>query len=116
MTTELIAYDDLNGIAQYHDYDPYTDESRFFCVEDATSVLEYNRMLANDNELTKHGIKNDFWLYAKIPTIVQIKLLAEKGIDLYKKEHGNALSKVLEDPDYRYLKTTSRKHIIKAYD
>lgn len=115
-TKSLISFDPLNNISQYMHYDEDTDISHFESVGDATEVLEYNRALANDTDITKYGIKNDLWLYAKIPAIVQLKLMAEKGIDIYKKEHGNALSKVLEDPDYRYLKTTDRKHIIKAYD
>jgi len=115
-TKSLIAYDSVNNIEQYMHYDEDTDEAHFESVGDATPVLEFNRMIANEGDIWKKGVKADFALYAKIPAIVQMKLLAEKGIDIYKKEHGNRLSKVLEDPDYRYLKTTSKRHIIKAYD
>jgi hypothetical protein len=112
----LSPYDSFTGLTQIHHYDADTDHSVFETVGDATPVLEFNRMIANDPEVWKRGMKADFCLYAKIPPIVQMKLLTEKGIDIYKKEHGNRLSKVLEDPDYRYLKTTSKRHIIKAYD
>lgn len=114
MSKELIDYDPFTGISQYHDYDPTTDISRFICEGDAGPVLEINKAMANDTDFTKNGIKDGMWLYASIPTIFQYKLLVEKGIDVYKKEHGPALSRVLEDPEYRHLKTTTKRHIIKA--
>jgi len=113
MSRILLSHDDLTGISQYHDYDPYTDTSRFESVGDAGPVLELNRAIANDTDISRKGIKDGMWLYARIPTIFQLKLLAEKGIDVYKKEDGARLSKVLEDPEYRHLKTTTKRHIIK---
>jgi len=113
MSREKIAYDALNGITQYHNYDADTDTSVFESSGDAEPVLELNRAMANDRDFTKQGIKDEFWLYARIPTIFQLKLLTEKGIDVYKKSDGHRLSKILEDPEYRHLKTTTLKHIIK---
>ena len=115
-TKELISWDPLNGIAQYHHYDYDTGTSIFESVGDATPVLELNKAAQNDPEIWKKGVKNDFALYARIPIIFQLKLLNEHGIDIYKKEHGPRLSKVLEDPDYRHLKMTTKKHIISAHD
>jgi hypothetical protein len=113
MSRILLSYDELTGISQYHNYDSATDTSVFESVGDAEPVLELNRKIANETEFTRKGIKDGWWLYASIPTIFQLKLLTEKGIDIYKKEHGARLSKVLEDPEYRHLKTTHKRHIIK---
>ena len=113
---ELISWDALNGIAQYHSYDYDTGNSLFESVGDATPVLEANKARAATNELWNKGVKDDFVLYASIPTIVQMKLLCEHGIDVYKKEHGARLSKILEHPDYKYLKCTGKRHIISAHD
>lgn len=115
-TRELIAWDPMNGIAQYHSYDADTGTSVFESVGDAGPAIEQNKRIANDPDIWKRGVKNDFVLYASIPTIFQLKLLMEKGIDVYKKEHGARLSKVLEDPDYRDLKVTNKVHIISAHD
>ena len=73
-----------------------------------------NKAMAKDDDYTRKGIKDGWWRYASIPIIFQYKLLVEKGIDIYKKEDGPRLSRVLEDPEYRHLKTTTKKHIIKA--
>ena len=112
----LIAYDEYSGIKQYHHYDYDTGTSVFESVADVEPVLELNRTLANDPDVTKRGMKDEMWKYASIPNIMVLKLLTEKGINVYKKEDGHRLSKVLEDPDYRHLKCTTKKHIIKAYD
>ena len=115
-TKSLISVDEYSGISQYHHYDIDTDTSVFESVADAEPTLELNRARANDNEFTKHGMKDEFWLYASIPNILVLKFRIEHGIDVYKKEDGPKLSKLLEDPQYRYLKCTTKKHIIKAYD
>lgn len=112
----LISVDEYSGIKQYHHYDSDTDTSIFESIGDCEPVLELNRARANDNDLTKQGFKDEMWLYASIPNILVMKLMTEKGINVYKKEDGNRLSKVLEDPEYRHLKCTSKRHIIKAYD
>jgi hypothetical protein len=31
------------------------------------------------------------------------------GVDLYNKNHAQAVKKLLNSPDYRYLKTTNRR-------
>lgn len=112
MDRQLISWDPLNGIAQYHNYDVDTDTSYFESVGDATPVIEHNKKLANDPYHWKRGVKNEFALYASIPTIIQLKWLTEEGIDVYNKAHAGRVSKKLEDPDYRYLKATTKKHIM----
>lgn len=114
MSRILLSSDPVNGIDQYHDYDEETDTSTFICVGDVEPVLENNKKLANDNDTTSRGIKNGWWRYASIPIIFQYKLLAEKGINVYKREDARRLSQVLEDPEYRHLKCTTKKHILKA--
>jgi len=113
---ELIAYDALNGIAQYHHYDSDTGDSTFESIGDAGPVLEQNKVLANEPEVWKRGVKQEFVLYASIPTILQMKWLVEEGIDVYKKEHAHRVSKKLEDPEYRYLKCTTHRHLMLAHD
>lgn len=113
MSKELLSYDPLLDIKTFHIYDPQTDESVFSYEGGYEEVLDKNKRMANDNELTKRGIKDEFWLYASIPAIVQMKLLTEKGIDVWNPQHRDRLSKILEDPEYRYLKTTNKIHLMK---
>lgn len=113
MDKELISHDPLLGLSTYHSYDAETDTSVFSYEGDPASHLDLNKRLANDAEVTRQGIKDEFWLYASIPAIVQMKLLTEKGIDVWNPHHRDRLSKVLEDPEYRYLKTTNKIHRMK---
>ena len=113
MDKTLLSFDQLTGLSTYHAYDSLTDETHIITEGDCEPVLELNRQRANDSELTRRGIKSDMWLYASIPAIVQMKWLTEEGLDVWKKEHGPRLSRKLEDPEYRYLKTTTGYHKIK---
>jgi ribonuclease HI len=43
----------------------------------------------------------------KIPNLVIEKWRNEKGIDVLNKDHWPAVKKLLNDPEYKWLKTTS---------
>ena len=109
----LLSFDPTTGLSEWHSYDATTKTTTIRTEGDCEPFLERNKAMANDDQLTKEGIKNEFWLYASIPPAVQVKLLVEKGIDVYNKNHGARLSKILEDPEYKYLKTTSKHHRFK---
>jgi len=115
MSRSLISIDPFTGIKQYHDYDAETDTSKFISVGDAEPALELNRRIKNEVDVD-NGIKKSWWPYASIPAIFQVKLMAEKGINIWKREDGPRLSRVLEDPEYSHLKLTRKRHIIKAHD
>lgn len=109
----LLSFDPLTGLSEWHSYDEATDTTTIRTEGDCEPVLEANKLLANDTDFTKRGIKDDFWLYARFPAAFQVKLLIEQGIDVYNKNHGERLSKILEDPAYRHLKTTTKRHRFK---
>lgn len=112
MDKRLLSYDPLNGISTYHSYDNETDTSTLIYTGDCQPVLEANKARANDPDFSKKGIKEEFWLYASIPTMLQLKWLIEEGIDVYKERDAGRVSQKLEDPEFRFLKCTSKKHII----
>jgi hypothetical protein len=113
MDKRLLSFDQMTGLSTYHAYDSMTDETTIITEGDYSASLEMNKKRANDTELTKQGIKNEMWLYASIPPIVQMKWLTEEGLDVWKKEHAQRLSRKLEDPEFRYLKTTAGVHLFK---
>lgn len=109
----LIGIDETTGINTFHEYDPLTDTTTIIHASDAEPVLENNKARANDAEYSKRGIKQGFWLYASIPAIVQTKWLIEHGVDVYNKDHGPRIGKLLNDPEYQYLKATTGYHKFK---
>lgn len=113
MGKRLISVDEVTGLETWHDYDPLTDETSIIHTQDCQPLLEINKAMANDTELTKKGIKQEFWLYASIPAGVQVKWLVEDGIDIYNKDHSDRVGKKLNDPEWAYLKTTHKYHKFK---
>src|SRR5260221_3146913 len=93
-----LSHDPITGLDTWHEYDSQTDETHIITTGDAEPYLEINKTRANDDETTKNGIKKGMWLYASIPPGIQVKWLIEHGVDIYKKEHGPQMSKLLEDP------------------
>lgn len=97
----------------WHSHDQLTDETIISYTADSTPVLERNKKMQNDDEYTKQGMKDEFWHYASIPVMVQMDWLINHGVDIYNKDHGPRISKLLNDPEYRYLKTTTGHHKFK---
>lgn len=114
MNRRLISSDAWTGVDTYHEHDPLTDETRIIHIGETDAVIEQNKALANDSDYTKQGIKQEFWKYASIPAIIQTKWLVEHGVDVWNPDHGPAIGRLLEDPQYRYLKCTTGYHKIKG--
>ena len=102
----FLGRDPMTGISRWMDYDPATRETVEFAQSDVTHEVEASRQMANNAEFWKHGVKNDMALYAHIPAILLEKWLRE-GVDI----NDNAeLVKMVNKPEYSYLKTTSKVH------
>lgn len=110
MSRDKTLIDDSYGFRTYHEYDELTDETIISYEQDSTPILEHNKALANDDDYTKAGIKDGFWHYAEIPNELIVKWLIEDGIDVYDREHAKAVFRKINDPEYLYLRTTSKKH------
>ena len=107
----VLDYDPLTGMTTTFDYDPMTDVTTIGREQDVTAILEANKRLQNDDGYTREGFKDCWWHYATIPNIVIEKWMNEDGIDVYNKEHNKAVFKKLNQPEYRYLKTTNKIHL-----
>ena len=110
---EFLDYDPLTGIAHYTDYDAETGNMQIHTVQDVEPVIEFNKRLQNDSdENLRRGVKKGWWLYAKVPAIVQLKMRA-KGIDLM---DPTATKRIMQEINTHYpqLKCTSYSHAGKA--
>lgn len=112
MTKRLIDRDPITGVECWYEYQPSTDSATISHVQDVSMILDRNKIAANDDDKTKRGFKNDWWKYADIPAGVWLKWKLEKGVDIFNRGHKKELFKLLNDPDYRYLKTTSKHHSV----
>lgn len=103
MKKGLFDYDPLTGMRiTYED----TEDGGFLLhySQDAEPVLDAN---ARKRGLGRayYAADPDMWRVASIPIGVQMEWLTKYGIDVYNPEHEKAVVKLLNDPDWRYLKT-----------
>ena len=110
MSKRVLEYDPLTGITTYFDYAAETDTTIISREQDVSHILDANKALQNDDQVTKDGIRDSWWHYAQIPLVVIEKWLNEHGVDAFNKDHQKAVYRLLNDPQYKYLKTTAKMH------
>ena len=110
MSKRVLDYDPTSGITTYFDYEADNDTALIYHEQDVTPILDMNKALQNEPDAWKQGVKNSWAHYAQIPNIVVQKWLNEHGVNLYDKNHQKAVFRLLNDPEYRYLKTTTKFH------
>jgi len=103
--SEFFDYDPFTGITSYFDYDELTGKATINQVADVEPLLDYTKALARDGG-TDQGIKQSWWLYAKIPPIVQLQMRA-KGIKL---DDPSMTKRIIQEinENYPYLKCTQK--------
>lgn len=110
MSKRILDYDPETGVTDVFEYDPLTDTTTLSRQQDVETILEDNKLLQNNDDYWKHGVKNDFAHYATIPLILIEKWLNEEGLDVFNKNHEKRVFQKLNSPEYRYLKTTTKVH------
>lgn len=113
MAKRILDYDPFTQITTYHEYIESEDKEIITTEQDVSFLLDMNKALQNETDATKQGIKNGWWHYAQIPNVIQEKWLFEHGVDVFKKENwekNGRVWKLLNDPEYRWLKTTTKYH------
>ena len=113
MTKRLLDYDPINGVSCFFEYKDST-EVILTHEQDVSAILDRNKAMANDDDKTFRGIKNDWWHYASIPTVVEIEWRQKYGVDLADPTHKKKIFELLNHPDYKYLKTTNLVHTVNA--
>lgn len=104
----LFDYDPETGVRQFFDYDPIKDEALITYEQDVSGFLDRMNAIRNNPEFSAKGIKEDWWFYASIPTVVEMELL-KKGLKLSDKNHIPAILKEI-NANYPFLKATTKKH------
>lgn len=81
---------------------------------DVTEMIEANKRMANANSGKRYG---DGLMHevARIPNLIAFKWLREDGLDIYSNEPNmrRKLFRKLNDPEWKYLKTTDKRIILK---
>ena len=112
MDKRLLDRDPLTGIEEWFHYDHMTDSVHIETKQDVEPIIDGNKDLANDDEYSRDGIKNEMWHYASIPLVIQMKWLNEYGMNDWPLRPGNEklLFRLLNSPDWKYLRCTGKIH------
>ncbi len=78
--------------------------------QDVTNILEDNKLAQLDTDMHRRGSKEEWAHYARIPIIVQYEWLQKYGVNFADPDHWPAVMKLINSPDYKYLKRTSYFH------
>jgi hypothetical protein len=78
--------------------------------QDVEPFLEANKLLQNDENYSKQGIKEGWWHYAHLPAVIIEKFMNEHGVDVFNRDHDRKKYQLLNQPEYKYLKTTTKMH------
>ena len=95
-----------NGVKEEFEFDPLTNEIHIKRTQDVEANLEYSKGLANNDEVTKKGIKSGMWHYAHIPNMLLAQWI-QLGINV---NDTKEILKQINKPEYKYLKTTTKTH------
>lgn len=110
MTKRVVDYDPFTGVTTYFDYDYATDTTIVGSEQDVTPLLDMNKTLQNDESYWKKGVKDSWAHYATYPSIIIEKWLNEHGVNVFNKDHQKKVLELVNRPEYRYLKTTTKMH------
>jgi hypothetical protein len=109
MQKRLLGYDEFTGLMTFHHYDELTDESHIETRQTDFQLnreLEATKELKNDEDYSKKGMKNEMLHYAHIPSGVLMEWFSQ-GVDIKDRKE---LIKMVNKPEYSYLKTTNLVH------
>ena len=110
MTKRILDYNPYTGITTTFEYDHISDRTTIGREEDVTAYIEYGKELQKHEDYSKDGIKRGWWHYCTFPNIIIEKWRNEHGVDVFNKDHQKAVFRLINQPEYRYLKTTTKMH------
>jgi hypothetical protein len=97
-----------NGVATFEDM--YDGRMQLHYRQDVEPVLELAKT-ERINGLTDYGIKEDIWLYARIPPVVILEMRFKHGVDIFKRDHLKKAFQLINS-EYPHLKCTEKRHTL----
>jgi hypothetical protein len=97
-------YDPLTGAVETFDYDESSDTAIIHRSADVQPIIDRNKALANHTDGWTSAEK-DMRHAASIPIEVCLLWLQRYGICAWKKEHWPKVRQLLNDNEWRYLRT-----------
>ena len=99
-----MSVDPLSGVQTFHDHDESTGVMHLQRVQDVEPILERNKALQKTDHQS-NGIKKSWMHAATVPNIIIEKWINEYGVNFYNRDHWPAVKRLLNSPEWRYLRT-----------
>lgn len=100
MSERLLDYDPHTGAKHWFSYDEDTDTMRIRTEEDVQDIIDFNK----EKQAEGFDRKSEVWHAAKIPNTIILKWKLEHGVELWNPDHREAVRRLLNSNEYRYLR------------
>lgn len=100
--SDFFEIDPISGIRSEFKWNETDQEYTIHRTQDVEPVLDFAKAMANEGGLNRADIKKGWWLYAKIPAIVEIQMRA-KGISITNPDHQKRMFEEI-NTHYPHLK------------
>jgi hypothetical protein len=108
---KFLDYDPVRGLYQYEDR-TQGGNLQLHYRQDVEPVLDLAQYERNNGLADKAGKKQEFYLYARIPPVIQLEMKYKYGVDIHDR---NDLKRAFEliNREYPRFKCTDRQHFLK---
>ncbi len=95
-------HDPMTGVTTTYEDTP--EGFNLHYSQDCMPIIEMNKIKCSMGR-EYYAKDQEMWRVASIPVVVQMQWLTQYGVDIYNKDHTEKIKKLLNDPEWRYLKT-----------
>lgn len=106
MAKRLLEYDPVTKITTWFEGDG-TGKFKVAQEQDVKFVIERNKILANNPEYKRKGIKEDWYHFATVPITILHDILVKHNLDWANNDDLPKIEKILQR-DYKKLLTVNR--------
>ena len=106
--SRFLGHDPSLGLTEAFHFDESNGEAAIETFSDVEPQLDLNKALANDGD--GYSPSRELRRIARIPLIVVEKWRNELGVDVFNKDHMAKVRALLNDPDWRYLRTSPGRY------
>ncbi len=104
MATERFVTARHDGFTEYLQFDNDDETGHIVRVADVEPVIEANKRAQSDNP-AGYGVTREWQHVARVPVMVQFEWIKRYGADPLAPGNEALLTRVLNDPEWRYLRT-----------
>lgn len=103
--SEFFEFDPLTGIRTDTQWNEQDQTLTLIRTADVEPVLDFTKAVSNEVGMNREDMKKGWWLYAKLPPIVIVQMMA-KGINPFDQNDQKRMFEEI-NTSYPHLKTTT---------